>query len=56
MNRENVNSDVYTEIYIRLKDSNEYQTASTKYEDYVEETKDKIEAIKEEREMQDIKN
>ncbi len=50
VNRENVNSDVYTEIYIRLKDSNEYQTASTKYEDYVEETKDKIEAIKVERE------
>ena len=50
VNKENVSSDVYTEIYIKLKDSDKYQTASTKYEDYVKKTKDKIETIKEERE------
>ena len=50
VNRENVNSDVYTEIYITLENSDKYQTGSHKYEEYVEETKDKIEEIKEERE------
>ena len=50
VNKENVNSEIYTEIYVKLKDSNKYKTASNKYEDYVEETKDKIEGIKEERE------
>ena len=50
VNKENVSSEVYTEIYIKLKDSDKYQTASNRYEDYVEETKDKIEEIKEERE------
>lgn len=50
VNRENVHSDVYTEIYITLENRDNYQTGSRKYEDYVEETKDKIEAIKEERE------
>ena len=50
VNRENVNSEVYTEIYITLENRNKYQTGSHKYENYVEETKDKIEEIKEERE------
>ena len=50
VNRENVNSDVYTEIYITLEDRDKYETGSNKYKDYVEETKDKLEAIKEERE------
>ena len=49
--RDNVDSDVYTEIYVTLKDANKYTTSSNKYEDYVNETKDKIEAIKEEREQ-----
>ena len=49
--KNNVNSEAYTEIYIKLKDSNKYETSSNKYEDYVEETKDKIEAIKEERQQ-----
>ena len=47
--KNNVNSEAYTEIYIKLKDSDKYKTSSNRYEDYVEETKDKIEAIKEER-------
>ncbi len=50
VNRENINSEVYTEIYITLKNAEKYQTGSNKYEDYVEETKEKIEEIKEERE------
>lgn len=50
VNKENVNSEVYTEIYITLENRDKYQTGSNKYEDYVEETKDKIEEIKEERE------
>ncbi len=50
VNRENVNSDVYTEIYITLQNRDKYQTGSHKYENYVEETKHKIEEIKEERE------
>ena len=43
VNRENVNSEVYTEIYITLKNGDKYQTGSHKYEDYVEEKNDKIE-------------
>ena len=50
INKENVNSEIYTEIYITLENTEKYQTASNKYEDYVEETKNKIEEIKEERE------
>ena len=50
VNRENVNSEVYTEIYITLENREKYQTGSSKYEDYVEETKNKIEEIKAERE------
>ena len=50
VNRENVNSEVYTEIYITLQNHEKFQTGSNKYEDYVEETKNKIEEIKEERE------
>ena len=50
VNKENVNSEVYTEIYITLENRDKYQTGSNKYGDYVEETKDKIEEIKEERE------
>ena len=50
VNRENINSEVYTEIYITLENRDKYQTGSNKYEDYVEEIKNKIEEIKEERE------
>lgn len=50
VNKENVKSEVFTEIYITLKDSKKYETSSKKYEEYVESTKDKIEEIKEMRE------
>ena len=51
VNKENIDSDVYTEIYVTLQDSKNYETSSNKYEDYVEETKNKIEEIKDEREQ-----
>ena len=50
VNKENIDSDVYTEIYVTLKNSQKYETSSNKYEDYIEETKNKIEEIKDERE------
>ena len=50
VNKENIDSEIYTEIYVTLKDGDKYETSSNKYEDYVEETKTKIEEIKEERE------
>lgn len=42
--------DVYTNIFIKVKDSEKYKTSSKKYEDYIEEVKQNIEEIKEERE------
>lgn len=49
--RGNINSIVYTEIYVTLENSDKYETSSNKYEKYVEETKEKIEEIKEERQQ-----
>ena len=49
--KSNINSSVYTEIYVTLENSNKYETSSNKYEKYVEETKEKIEEIKEERQQ-----
>lgn len=51
IDKNNINAnDVFTNIYIKVKDADKYQTSSTKYEDLIEETKTKIENIKEERE------
>lgn len=50
VSKNNIESDAYTEIYVILKNADKYKTTSNKYEDYVEETKKKIEGIKEERE------
>ena len=50
VSKNNIESDVYTEIYVTLKNADKYKTSSNKYEDYVEEIKNKIEGIKEERE------
>ena len=49
VSKDNINSDVYTEIYVKLKDSQKYTTSSSRYEKYVDETKQKIEEIKDER-------
>ncbi len=47
----NINAnEIYTNIYIQTKKGKEYTTSTSKYEDYIEEVVDNIEAIKEERE------
>ena len=52
IDKDNINAnDVFTNIYIKVKDADKYQTSSTKYEDLIEETKNKVEDIKEEREQ-----
>lgn len=49
--KENIKAnEIYTNIYIKLKNSENYTTSSEKYEEYIAEVKEKIEAIKEGRE------
>ena len=49
--KENIKAnEIYTNIYIKLKNSENYTTSSEKYEEYIAEVKEKIETIKEERE------
>jgi putative ABC transport system permease protein len=49
--KENIKAnEIYTNIYIKLKNSENYTTSSEKYEEYIAEVKEKIEAIKEKRE------
>ena len=50
VSKENVNIDYYTEIYIKVKDSEKYKTTTSSYENYIKEVKNNIEQIKEERE------
>lgn len=48
--KENIHtSEIYTKIYLTLKQAKEFTTSSKRYEDYVEETKQKMEEIKEQR-------
>ena len=48
---ENINAtDVYTNIYMTVKDAKDYTTSTKAYEDYIGEIEDSIEQIKEERE------
>jgi putative ABC transport system permease protein len=42
-------NEVYTKLYIKVKNSEKYTTSSKKYEDYIAKIKDDIEQIKEER-------
>ena len=50
--KENVNAnEVYTSIYIKVKNEEKYETSSKKYEDYIEQVKDNVEQIKEQREQ-----
>lgn len=47
----NINAnEIYTNIYIKVKDADKYTTSSTEYEDYIKTVTDSIEEIKEERE------
>lgn len=50
INKENINSDIYTEIYAKIDSKNKI-TTSSEYEEYVEKVKDNIEQIKTEREQ-----
>ena len=51
ISKENINaSEVYTNIYIKVKDAEKYVTSSDKYEECIEKIEEKLEAIKEERE------
>lgn len=49
--QENINSEIYTGIYVTVKDANKLNTCLDEYKDYIEEVKDKIEEIKQEREQ-----
>ena len=51
INKDNINAkDVYTNIYIKVKGADEYETSSDKYKELISTTKSKIEEIKDERE------
>ncbi len=47
--KESFNSDLYTEIYIKVKDASKYETSTDRYENLVENVKNNIDNIKEER-------
>ena len=50
--QENINAkDIYTSIYVQVKDAKKYTTSSDEYEDYIEEVTNSIEEIKDEREQ-----
>lgn len=48
--KENVNTEIYTTIYVKVKDADKYITSEDDYENYIEQVKNNIEKIKEERE------
>ena len=50
--QENINEkDIYTSIYVQVKDAKKYKTSSDEYEEYVNKVKNNIEEIKSEREQ-----
>ena len=52
INKNNIKaSDVYTNIYAKVENPENFQTSSTKYEEYIENTVNNIEEIKDEREQ-----
>ncbi len=53
ISEDNINaSDIYTNIYVTVKDAEKYETSSKEYEDYIEEIKSNIEQIKEKQESE----
>ena len=53
ISEENINaSDVYTNIYVTVKDAKNHETSSKEYEDYIEQVKTSIEEIKEKQEQE----
>ena len=52
INKDNINAkDVYTNIYVKVKDSEKLETSSDEYKELISNTKSKIEEIKDEREQ-----
>ena len=50
--KENINAkDIYTNMYVQVKDAKKYTTSSDEYEDYIKEVTNNIETIIEEREQ-----
>ena len=60
ISKENINiENFYTDIYVSVKDGKKYTTSKNDYEDYVEDVKNNIEKIKEQREnsrQEELKN
>ena len=53
ISEENINaSNVYTNIYVTVKDAKNHETSSKEYEDYIEQVKTNIEEIKEKQEQE----
>ena len=53
ISEENINaSNVYTNIYVTVKDAKNHETSSKEYEDYIEQVKTNIEGIKEKQEQE----
>lgn len=53
ISKDNINAkDIYTNIYIKVKDAEKYKTSSKTYEDYIQDVVDNIEEIKEAREIE----
>lgn len=53
ISEDNINaSDIYTNIYVTVKDAKKYETSSKEYEDYIEEVKENVEQIKEKQEKE----
>ena len=53
ISEDNINaSDIYTNIYVTVKDAKKYETSSKEYEDYIEKVKENIEQIKEKQEKE----
>lgn len=51
ISKSNINlEDIYTNIYIKIKDADKYTTSTKKYENYIESVKNKVDNIKEGRE------
>lgn len=50
ISKENIQeTETYTNIYVKVKEADKYTTSSKEYEEYIEQVKNKIEDIKEER-------
>ena len=47
--KESFESKVYTQIYITLKNASKMETSSQEYKNYVQQAKDEVEKIKEQR-------